>query len=298
MKKRPAALKNSYTQPQNRRFSPANDQKRKGTNKKKEKKKPAVKAAKPSKTLPWHAWARSFFRFSILAGITGMLFFGIALGMQKTYLFCTTNNFFNVAHIEISGNSRVHTNEIMDTCRIKKGMNSLTVDLHEIERKLIKNPWIEYAGIKRELPDTIKIEIKERQPIFCAKKNNTLYYINARGEIIAPVESRNFISLPTLEIGLGGSSSIPQVANYIDYFKKCGFPLDMTQISWIKISAGGGFELFWESKKIRLSIGLEKWQENIRNIIPVMTDIEKRKEIGKVTKIYSADSQVLMTKAE
>ncbi len=297
MKKQNAVLKNSYAPAQKSRLFREKDKKRKGGNKRIEKKQSA-RPKESGRSYPWRKWFSSLFRFTLLTALSGLLLFGIALGVQKAYLFCTSNPFFNVENIAISGNSRISSGEIIKMSGIKKGMNSLAVDLHVIERKLIKNPWIEYAGIKRELPDTVTIEIKERKPIFCAKKNNTLYYINAEGEIIAPVESKNFISLPTLEIGLGGSTSLSQVADYIEFFKQSGFALDMEQISWIRISAGGGFELFWESKKLKISIGLENWQENIKRIIPVISDIEKRNEIGKVSKIYSADGQVLMTKEE
>ncbi len=296
MKKQSAVPKNSYTNARPQRISSRNEMKRKGGNKRKEKKESLPQ--EPSRNYPLRKWTVSLFRICLLISTAGMFFWGITFAVQKTYLFCMTNSFFNIEKIDISGNAQVKTSDIIKTCNIKAGMNCLAIDLQEMERKLVKNPWIEYAGIKRELPDTIKIEVKERKPIFCAKKNNTLYYINAKGELIAPVDSKNFISLPTLEIGLGGSTSLTQVATFIEYFRKSGFSLDMSQISWIKISAGGGFELFWESKKIRICIGLEKWKENIKRIIPVMSDIEKRKEIGKATKIYSADGQVLITKDE
>ena len=135
-------------------------------------------------------------------------------------------------------------------------------------------------------------------PLFCARKDNPLYYVNAKGEIIAPVSTSNFRSLPVLEIGPGGDEALPLVAEFVEEFKHAGFPFDISQISWIRLSAGGGFELYWETRRLRLSIGVENWKDNLRRRASVVTDIEKRKETVMVTSIRAADGQVWMTKAE
>ena len=47
---------------------------------------------------------------------------------------------------------------------------------------------------------------------------------------------------------------------------------------------------------MRLAIGFENWQENLKRIASVVSDIEKRKEIARVSSIRSADGQVWMTR--
>ncbi len=243
-------------------------------------------------------WMGTFLRLALSLCIIGLLLSGIAYGVFKAYNFCTTSSYFNITSIHVSGNSRIKTDEILAKCNLKTGINSLSINLHDMEKQLLKNPWIESAAIKRKLPDTIEISIKERTPAFLAKKNDKLYYINAQGKIIAPVESSNFLSLPILEIGPGGEDSLTLVSDFIEQFQQAGFPFNISQISWFKLSAGSGFELFWEKKQLRLSIGLEDWKENIKRIASVVVDIENRKETGKVTGIRSADGQVWMTKEE
>ncbi len=221
---------------------------------------------------------------------------GVALGLLKCYEFFLTSDSFAVSSIKISGNSQVKTEEILKACRLEEGMNSLSVDVQAAERTLMKNPWIEHVSIRRELPGSFVIEIRERAPRFCARKDGTLYYINEKGEIIAPVKAENFRSLPVLEVGPGGEDSLPLVAEFVEEFQHAGFPFDISQISWIRISAGSGFELYWEHRKLRLSIGTEHWKDNLKRIASVVTDIEKRKETVMVTSIRAADGQVWMTK--
>ena len=243
-------------------------------------------------------WIGALLRLLLLLCIIGILLAGIAWAVYKAYTFCTTNSYFNISSVNVSGNKRIKTQDILDKCGLKTGMNSLSVNLHDMEKLLLKNPWIASVSIKRNLPDTIDITIKERSPAFLAKKNDTLYYINPEGKIIAPVESSNFLSLPILEIGPGGEESLPLVSDFMDQFRKAGFPFQLSQISWFKISAGSGFELYWESRQLRLSIGLENWKDNIKRLASVIADIEQRKETRKVTGIRSADGQVWMTKED
>ena len=236
-------------------------------------------------------------RVMLALALVGLFFFGAGAGLIKAYNFCTTSDYFAVTEINVTGNSQVKTEDILNACGLKKGENSLLVNVHEAEQMLVDNPWIENVSIRRELPGTFTITVKERVPLFCARKDNTLYYINAAGEIIAPVSASNFRSLPVLEIGPGGDEALPMVAEFVEEFRHAGFPFDISQISWIRLSAGGGFELYWETRRLRLSIGVEKWKDNLRRIASVVTDIEKRKETVMVSSIRAADGQVWMTKA-
>lgn len=290
--------RNSYTS-QRRSPDPAPQKKNSGNKKKSaEPKKRGRKKSRISlpSVSPQGFWR--FVRWSAALAIIGLFMFGAAAGMLKVYHFCTTSDYFAITDIKVSGNSQVKTADILSVCGLEKGKNSLTVNVHDAEQALVKDPWIESAAIRRELPGSFTITVKERVPLFCARKNNALYYINAQGQIIAPVRSKNFRSLPVLEIGPGGEESLPVVADFVEQFKKAGFPFDISQISWIKVSAGGGFELYWESRRLRLGIGIENWKDNLRRIASVVSDIEKRKETVMVSSIRAADGQVWMTKKQ
>lgn len=105
--------------------------------------------------------------------------------------------------------------------------------------------------------------------------------------MIAPVESQNFQSLPTLDIGPGGEEALPYLSDFISQISSSDFPFDTSQISWLRISAGKGFELYWESKHLSLSIGFEHWRQNLRRLALTLDDIKKRNEINQTREIRS-----------
>jgi len=237
-----------------------------------------------------------FLGWASAMAFVGLILFGGAVGFLKAYQFCTTSSYFAVTNISVTGNLQVKTADILNACGLRKGVNSLTIDVHEAEQTLIRNPWIESVTIRRELPGDFTIIIKEREPRFCARKDKKLHYVTDEGDIIAPVTAANFRSLPVLEMGYGGDEALPLVPSFLDLFDRSGFPFKVVQATWVKLSAASGFELYWETRRLHLSIGLENWQENLKRIASVVNDIEKRKETMMVTSIRSADGQVWMTK--
>ena len=132
----------------------------------------------------------------------------------------TTSEFFATTHIDVTGNVRLSREMVLKYGGIREGDNSLSVSITEMERKLRATPWVEEVSVKRLLPDRFIIRIKERMPSFWVHRNGQLYYANERGEIIAPVESENFLSLPTLTVEPGGEDAIPYLERLIDYGAK------------------------------------------------------------------------------
>lgn len=292
--------RNTYTATRRGAEAPAP---RKGSgNRRKNDAKKSAKKKKKRLSLPLPRFSSQgvwrFVRWSLGLSIVGILLFGAVFGALKAWRFCLTSEHFTIREIAVSGNVQVKTPEVLRICGIEKGANSLAVSVHKAEQELMKNPWIESVNIRRDLPDGFIIQIKERVPLFCARKNDRLYYVSAQGLLIAPVDPRSFRSLPVLELGPGGDEALPLVADFVEQFGKAGFPFSFRQISSLRLSAAKGFELYVEERRLRLAIGLEQWQDNLRRIASVVSDIDKRKETVMVSSIRAADGQVWMTKTK
>ena len=67
-------------------------------------------------------------------------------------------------------------------------------------------------------------------------------------------------------------------------------------MSWININSLYGFELFIEANNLTLQIDKQNYEQNIKNLISVIEDLKKRKEISKVRKIRAAFNKVMIIK--
>ena len=91
------------------------------------------------------------------------------------------------------------------------------VDLAATRARLLRFGWIREARVSRRLPDTLVIDIVERQPVAIWQNNQQLSLIDADGVVLEPVRIDHMPNLP-LVIGpdanrhIGGLGSLLQAA--------------------------------------------------------------------------------------
>ena len=154
------------------------------------------------------------------------------------------------------------------------------------------------VAVKRRLPDAFEIRIRERIPAFWMLRDGVLHYADNRGNIIAPVEPGNFLSLPTLEILQGGEELLPQLDNLARAFQSASLPVDMAGVSLFRVSAAKGFEVFIENRNLVLCIAAEDWDINLRRLGVVLSDLARRGELKTAREVWAADGNVWVVEPE
>lgn len=74
-------------------------------------------------------------------------------------------NHRSLTKYSVKGNREVSEAQIIELTQTKKGIRLNTVSSAKINKRLKKNPFIESAIVKAELPGTLLIEVKEREPV-------------------------------------------------------------------------------------------------------------------------------------
>lgn len=241
-------------------------------------------------------WHRVNLR-SIAAAILGLVGMGLAValvGMVSLWLYgkAITSDFFTTRHIDIAGNSRLSRELVLQYGGISEGDNSLAVSIADVEKNLRGTPWVEEVSVKRLLPDRFVIKLKERMPSFWVHKDGILYYANDKGGIIAPVESKNFLSLPTLRIEPGAEDAVPYLSRLMKDIQNGLLPLEAGGIAAITLSPSRGVEIYLEDREMFLSIAVDDWEGNLTRLGMALGDLARRKELGNVREARSADGNV------
>ena len=60
------------------------------------------------------------------------------------------------------------------------GLNCLNMNVGEVKNRLDRNPWIESVTVRRELPDRLLIDVREKVPAFWMRQGDGLYFADAR----------------------------------------------------------------------------------------------------------------------
>jgi cell division protein FtsQ len=91
---------------------------------------------------------------------------------------------FHVERINVRGNHRLSSGEVMSLVSDLRGQSILEIDLEEWRRALLDSPWVADASLRRTLPSTVDIIILERAPLGIGRINGSLYLVDDRGTII------------------------------------------------------------------------------------------------------------------
>jgi cell division protein FtsQ len=114
-------------------------------------------------------------------------------------------NRFRIARIEVKGNNFLSEGEVREMLGPALGGNLISADLEGLRSNLAASPWVGGAVVRRELPDTLLVDVTERFPIALAETDQ-LYVMDASGELIDLLGPRTAgFDLPVIR-GLRGVS--------------------------------------------------------------------------------------------
>jgi cell division protein FtsQ len=89
-----------------------------------------------------------------------------------------------VQHIRVHGNQRVHAGEVAALLEGITGQSLLAVDLERWRSRLFASAWVADATLRRRLPGTIDVELRERVPMGIARAGTGLFLVDAAGTVI------------------------------------------------------------------------------------------------------------------
>jgi cell division septal protein FtsQ len=134
-----------------------------------------VKPARRRSSTSKHVWLAA--RLLALVAVVGYAGYrSVALVADATSL--------QISHMTVRGHERLSTGEVLALVEGLRGQNILAVSLDEWQEKLLSSPWVESATIRRVLPSTVEIAVRERRPMGIGRLGTAMYLIDARGVII------------------------------------------------------------------------------------------------------------------
>lgn len=240
---------------------------------------------------PWRGMGQWLATISIV--LVCLSFFAAAcFGLLYAYRFFTATPYFAIKTVEIQGNSRLESREILEMAGLETGGNSLAVSLDEVKASVAANPWIKDVSVTRVLPDSMIIRVEERTPAFWMHYKGTLYYADVEGRLVAPVTTDGFIPLPALEVETGAEDAISALPVLVKSLQQSRLPFDLGVVAWVRLSTSKGIEVFVESTGLKLSIGLEDWAKNIQRLELTLADLVRRGELEQIREIKAQGAGV------
>lgn len=120
----------------------------------------------------------------------------VLLLLIGTIIFILTTPMFNIKNINISGIEHLTEEQVVSLSELNKNENLFKNSKSKITSNIKQTPYVESVMIKRKLPDTIDIQIKERKRSYILKFVNGYVYIDTQGYILEISEEK--LELPII----------------------------------------------------------------------------------------------------
>jgi cell division protein FtsQ len=126
---------------------------------------------------------------------------GVVL-LSIIFIFChdvvTQCDAFKIKTVAVTGNRRLNREEIWERAGILPGSNILAVNSVAARKRLLAEPWIADAQIRREIPDGIHISIREHRALAVIDLGRK-FLLDDAGTIFKEVAPQEADNLPVVE---------------------------------------------------------------------------------------------------
>lgn len=131
---------------------------------------------------------------AILIGFA--IFFGLpGMARQQAALIAARAG-FEVDKVEVRGVERMDELPVYNIALGQVDRSMLSLDLPKVRADMLKLGWVKDARISRRLPDTLVVDIVERDPVAVWQHAGQLHLIDVAGVVLQPVSASAMPDLP------------------------------------------------------------------------------------------------------
>ncbi len=143
------------------------------------------------------------FTWAVVAGLAVLAlaaaqYFGLTAAAYQQYAGLAAKAGFQVQRVEISGMERVDQLRVYELVLAEKDRAMPLVDIDKVRGDLLEYGWIKDARVSRRLPDTLAVDIIERQPTAVWQREGKYSLIDAEGTVLQNVKAGEAGELPVL----------------------------------------------------------------------------------------------------
>lgn len=193
------------------------------------------------------------------------------------------SDLFKVDEIVVEGESRTQKERVIALSDIKAGVNTFSLDLALIGRKIEEDPWVRHARVDRIFPRQVIIRIQERQPVAIVNLGY-LYYLDGHGEVFKVLEAGDSLDFPVVT-GFEYEKAKSHSEQYVAQFKSIVSLLkdlkqrslfNLSQVSEIHQEDDGGLSLFTLDGSVRVKIGTSDFTNKLNRLEKIYAQLQPK----------------------
>jgi cell division protein FtsQ len=112
--------------------------------------------------------------------------------------YALTSPRFAIRTVDLIGAHRISVEQMKAQSGVTVGDNIFALDTDAAERKLLENPWVSEVKLTRRLPNTLRVELSEREAAAVVSLGEHLYLVTREGEPFKEIQPGDPYDLPLI----------------------------------------------------------------------------------------------------
>ena len=175
-----------------------------------------IMAALPFTEEQWHKF---FLTSIIVAGLaiawTVASYAGVPEMARDELAKSASRSGFEVSKVRVSGVERMNEQLVYERVLAQRDRPMPLVELGDVRDSLLELPWVADARVSRQLPDTLKIDIVEREPHAVLRKPDRLMLVDGQGNELEPI-AREAAKGKLMIEGPGAQKQVEELGRLLD----------------------------------------------------------------------------------
>jgi hypothetical protein len=210
----------------------------------------------------------------------------LPVGLYRVILHAMGSPHFALQEIRCQGLDHLTEEDVVTAADLRLGTSIMAVDPDDVEHMLAREDWVRKVHVRRELPQTLVVEITERTPVAVLAAGD-LYLLDETAAPFTRVGVREFPDLPVLSlssvesIGLEDMRSIglqEMLAEALALITEYGhtglgdrFPLEEISIDPVE-----GYRIYSMDGQITFVLGHGPFVQKWERLEVVLSDLDSR----------------------
>lgn len=169
--------------------------------------------------------------------LRGLLFLAVCAAVVAVLVY---SPLFTLQRVIVNGNQYLSREEVMEIARIHIGQPLFQLQTDAVTRNLTRDLRIESASVRRQMPDTVEIDMTERIPVATAACDYGYVDLDRQGKVIAGYRTLKRMPIPLItgvvlhDLYIGDDNTDETVGSVLVFLQKIN-PEALNRISEIHI---------------------------------------------------------------
>jgi len=195
--------------------------------------------------------------------VKGAAFLAICGGLMSIVVY---SPLFTLQRVVLHGNTYLNEEDILTSGRLHKGEPLFQLETTEVTQNLMKDLRIESAVVRRRIPNTLEIELKERMPVATVACEYGYLDLDRQGKVISSYKTLRKMSIPLItgvkmhDMYIGDDNKDKRVAKVLEFLSQMNTEA-LNSLSEINVTNPDAV-MAYTNQAVQIRLGnFDRWEE-------------------------------------